>query len=127
MPATRVRGIRGAISVEANTPEAILAATRELLLALQRANGFEVDDLAAVFFTATPDLDAQFPAMAARQLGWTRVPLLCSVEMAVPTGVERVIRVLALWNTDRRPEEIVHVYLREAARLRPDLLEETLR
>lgn len=116
-----VRGIRGAISVEANTAEAILAATRELLLTLQRANGFAVDELASILFTATPDLDAQFPALAARQLGWTQVPLLCAQELPVPTGVPRVIRVLIHWNTDRRPEEIVHVYLREAARLRPDL------
>lgn len=116
-----LRGIRGAISVEANTPEAILDATRELLVALQAANGFAVEDLASVFFTATPDLNAQFPALAARRLGWTQVPLLCAREMDVPTGVPRVIRVLIHWNTDRRPEEIVHVYLREAARLRPDL------
>jgi chorismate mutase len=120
-----LRGIRGAITVEANTAEAILAATRELLLALQRANGFQVEEIASIFFTATPDLNAQFPALAARQLGWTQVPLLCSVEMDVPTGVPRVIRVLVHWNTDRRGDEIVHVYLRDAARLRPDLLEGT--
>lgn len=124
MAATCLRGIRGAISVEANTPEAILAATRQLLTALQAANGFKPEELASIFFTATPDLDAQFPAMAARQLGWTQVPLLCAVEMNVPTGVPRVIRVLVHWNTSRGQGDLVHVYLGEAARLRPDLLEE---
>jgi chorismate mutase len=117
----RVRGIRGAIRVEANTAEAILNAARTLLEELTSANTLESDDVAAVVFTCTPDLDAAFPAEAARILGWNRVPLLCSREMDVPGAMSRVLRVLMLVNTTAAQEEIVHVYLGEAERLRPDL------
>lgn len=88
---------------------------------MQAQNGFQTDELAAIFFTVTQDLTAAFPAEAARQLGWTDVPLITSVEMNVPNAIPRVVRVLALWNTARPLHAIKHVYLGEAARLRPDL------
>ncbi len=117
----RVRGIRGAVQVEANTPEAILDAARRLVTEMVRANGVEPDDVAAVIFTCTSDLNATFPAEAARALGWDRVPLLCSREMEVPGSLPRVLRVLMLVNTTLAQDEVVHVYLGEAERLRPDL------
>ncbi len=115
------RGVRGAITVDENSESAILGATRELLDALVTANGLRPAEVASVFFTATPDLDASFPARAARQLGWADVPLLDAVEMAVPGALSCCIRVLIHWNTDRPAGAIRHVYLREAAVLRPDL------
>jgi len=115
------RGIRGATTVEANEAGAILAATRELLQALVAAHGLDVRDLASVIFTVTPDLDAAFPARAARDIGWTEVPLLDALEIPVPGSLPRCIRVLIHWNTDRRQDEVEHVYLRGAQALRPDL------
>lgn len=117
----KVHGIRGAVQVEANTPEAILDAARRLITEMVGANGVEPDDVAAVIFTCTSDLDATFPAEAARALGWDRVPLLCSREMDVPGSMPRVLRVLMLVNTTLTQDEVVHVYLGEAERLRPDL------
>ncbi len=117
-----VRGIRGAITVEQDTPEEILAATRRLLEAiLERNNIRDPAELAALIFTVTEDLSSAFPAEAARQLGMNRVPLLSAREVPVPGSLPRVIRILALWNTDAPPEAIRHVYLGEAQRLRPDL------
>lgn len=117
-----VRGIRGAITVEEDTPEAIHQATRELLLKMLEANGIQsYEELAAVIFTVTEDLTSAFPAEAARQIGMHRVPLLSAREVLVPGSLPRVIRVLALWNTDTPQEKVRHVYLREAVRLRPDL------
>ncbi len=116
-----LRGIRGAITVEENTAAAIAEAVTELLQTLQAQNDFSLADVAGVFFTATPDLDADFPAAAARQAGWDQVPLLCAVEMNVPGSLGRCIRVLVLVNTHRRQEEMSHVYLRDARVLRPDL------
>ena len=116
-----VRGIRGATSVRANTREAIVEASAELLRAVAEANGVERDRIAAVFFTTTPDLNAEYPALAAREAGWVDVPLLCGHEMDVPGGLPRCLRLLVLVNTDLAPGEIRHVYLREAAALRPDL------
>jgi len=116
-----VRGVRGATSVPEHTRPAILAATRELLQGLQDRNGFVPDDLASILFTATPDLDAAFPAEAARELGWTQVPLMSAVEIGVPGAPPRIVRVLLHWNTTRGPHEIHHLYLGEARRLRPDL------
>ncbi|MYB41257.1 MAG: chorismate mutase [Chloroflexi bacterium] len=116
-----VRGIRGATSVRANTREAIIDAATELLQAVVDANEIEHSHVASVFFTTTPDLDAEFPAVAAREAGWTNVPLLCGHEMAVPGALPRCMRLLMHVNTDRPPEEIRHVYLHEAAALRPDL------
>jgi chorismate mutase len=119
-----VRGIRGATTTEHNTAEQILAATRELLTEMQATNGFEAEDLASAYFTVTADLDAAFPAKAARQLGWQHVPLLDAVEIPVPDSLPRCIRVLLLWNTTLSQEAIKHVYLQEARRLRPDLVSE---
>ena len=117
-----VRGIRGAITVEEDTPEAIHQATRELLLKMLEANGIQsYEELAAVIFTVTEDLTSAFPAEAARQIGMHRVPLLSAREVPVPGSLPRVIRVLALCNTDTPQDRVRHVYLREAVRLRPDL------
>lgn len=117
-----VRGIRGATVAAENTPEAILSATRELLTAIVEANpGLKPEDIASAIFTVTPDLDAAFPAQAARQLGWQHVPLMCAREIPVPGSLPRCIRVLLHWNTDRPQHAIRPVYLRAAAGLRPDL------
>jgi len=117
-----VRGIRGAITVSEDQPEAIHAATRRLLTAILERNGIEDPaELAAIIFTVTEDLASAFPAEAARQLGMNRVPLLSAREVPVPGSLPRVIRILALWNTTKDPEAIQHVYLEEAAKLRPDL------
>lgn len=116
-----MRGIRGAVDASANTPEAILEATRRLMTALQDANRFRLEDVASVLFTATPDLDAEFPARAARDLGWQQVPLLCAQEIAKPGALARVIRVLITVETGLRQDEIVHVYLGETECLRPDI------
>ncbi len=115
------RGIRGATTVEANTAEAILDATGELLAAMAEANGLAAEDIASAVFTVTADLDAAFPAQAARQLGWHQVPLLDAREIPVPGSLPRCVRVLLHWNTSRSQAEIRHVYLRGAAGLRPDL------
>jgi chorismate mutase len=114
------RGVRGATTATANTAEAMLAATRELLLALVEANGMEVEDIASVHFTTTADLNATYPALAARHLGWYDVALLCSQEIDVPGGLGRCLRVLIHWNTRQRPHQIRHVYLHDAVSLRPD-------
>jgi chorismate mutase len=117
-----IRGIRGATAVAVDEAEAILAATRELLTAMLAANpGLEPDDIASIFFTLTHDLRTVHPALAARQLGWGQVPLLCAQEIPVPDGLPRCIRVLIHWNTDLLQREIHHVYLGAAATLRPDL------
>ncbi|MDQ7841103.1 MAG: chorismate mutase [bacterium] len=117
----RILGVRGAITVESNTAEAIREATRTLLAEMVRANDVETDEIAAVIFTLTTDLNAAFPAEGARQMGWTAVPLLSSTEIAVPGALERCLRVLMLVNTSRSQGEITHVYLRGAEALRPDL------
>jgi len=114
----RCRGIRGATTVERNTKEDILEATRELVEQMVAANGVEVDDIACVMFTTTADLDAEFPAAAARQMGWTQVALLCGHEMTVPDSLPRCLRVLMLYNTEKSAAEIVHVYIRGAAKLK---------
>ena len=114
------RGIRGATTVTENTEEAILAATRELLVNLIWFNGITPEDLASAYFTTTLDLNASYPALAARRLGWYDVALLCGHEMDVPDGLPFCIRVLLHWNTTKPANELVHVYLREAKRLRPD-------
>ncbi len=115
------RGIRGAICVDINDAGAIVAATRELLERIVAANNVATEDIASVIFTATPDLNAAYPARAARDMGWVNVPLMCTQEMAVTDGLPRCIRVLVLWNTDRPADQIHHVYLGEARNLRPDL------
>ncbi len=117
------RGIRGATTVTENTAEAIAEATRDLLQQIIKANAVRVEDIASVFFSTTPDLNAEFPALAARQLGavWHDVALMCGHEMAVPHGMKMCLRVLIHWNTTRRADEIQHVYIRGAVNLRPDL------
>ncbi|MGE5509517.1 MAG: chorismate mutase [Chitinophagales bacterium] len=116
-----VRGIRGATTAPANTPDAILTATRELLETLLAVNHLSVDDLCSAIFTATPDLTAEFPAAAARQLGWTTTPLLDAVEIDRPGALPGCIRVLLHVNTDLPQKAMRHAYLRGAAQLRPDL------
>jgi chorismate mutase len=114
------RGIRGATTVKANAREAILEATTELLLAMVEANDIQPENLASAIFTTTPDLNAEFPALAARELGWNGVALLCGHEMAVPGSLPMCLRILLHVNTDRSADQIVHVYLRGAKVLRPD-------
>lgn len=117
-----VRGIRGATTASQDQVEAILSATRELLDAIQAANPtLDPADLASVLFTTTDDLSAAFPAKAARQLGWTAVPLMCAREIPVPGSLPHCIRVLLHWNTDLPQSAVRHVYLGEAAALRSDL------
>ena len=123
---TACRGIRGATTVTENDANAILGATQELLEQIVAQNDVRTEDVASVIFTATPDLDAAYPAVAARRLGWTHTSLICVQEMVVPGSLSRCIRVLVHWNTDRAIDEICHVYLREARRLRPDRLNGTL-
>jgi len=118
-----VRGIRGAITANSNTAEEICRATTELLKAIVARNEIDIKDIASIFFTTTPDLNADFPASAARELGWHLVPLLCAREIDVPTGMPRLIRVLIHVNTEKTQEEIKHLYLGEAAILRPDLVD----
>jgi len=115
-----VRGIRGAIIVAANTEHAIFEATRQLLAQIAQANDVDTDEIAAAFFTTTPDLNAAFPAEASRQLGWQNVALMSGTEIDVPGALARCIRVLVLWNTPRSQGEIVHIYLNGAEVLRPD-------
>jgi len=114
------RGVRGATTADTNTPDAILKATRELLALLIRQNGIRQEDVASVIFTTTGDLDAEFPALAARQLGWFEPALMCFHELDVPGSLRRCIRILIHWNTDKSGPEIVHVYVKNAADLRPD-------
>ncbi len=114
------RGVRGAITVKNNDAEEILEATRELLYTMVVANNMSVDDIASIYLTTTTDLNATYPALAARQLGWFDLALMCGHEMAVPDGLPRCIRVLIHWNTTKTAQEIKHVYLREAKALRPD-------
>lgn len=117
------RGIRGAITVEENSAEAILTATREMLYIMIQANGIDPDDVASAILTTTRDLTATYPALAARQLGWYDVALLCGHEMDVPGGLARCVRALVHWNTTKSAAEIIHVYLRGAKDLRPDRTE----
>ncbi|MCU0640543.1 MAG: chorismate mutase [Candidatus Margulisbacteria bacterium] len=113
-----VRGIRGAITVTHNDKAEILAATKELLQKMVADNALVIDAIATAVFTATPGLNAEFPAVAAREIGWNDTPLLCTQEIAVPGGLPNCIRILLLVNTDKKPQEIKHVYLREAVNLR---------
>ena len=116
------RGIRGATTVTANTREAIVEATRELLDELVRANEIRPEDVASAYFTTTSELNAEFPAVAARNgLGWTNVALMCGHEMDVPGSLRMCLRILLHVNTERAQAEVCHVYLRGAAVLRPDL------
>lgn len=118
-----LRGIRGATTVEADEPELILEATRELLRTMLDANGVDdFDAIAGIFFTSTPDLVSAFPAEAARELGMNMVPLICNQEIPVPNRLPRAVRVMLQVNTGKRQHEMQHIYLREAVSLRPDLV-----
>jgi chorismate mutase len=117
-----VRGIRGATTVDRDEAAAILEATEELVREIVASNDLKAEDVASALFTVTPDLRAEFPAAAARRMGWTMVPLLNFTEIGVPGRLERCIRVLVHVNTERGQQEMVHVYLREAVSLRPDLV-----
>ncbi len=113
------RGIRGATTVEHNTREEILAATTEMLQILIQRNALQAEDIASAIFSVTDDLDAEFPALAARKLGWTEVALMCSREIPVPHSLRKCIRVLLHVNTTRSAAEIQHVYIHGAVTLRP--------
>ncbi len=115
-----MRGLRGATVAAANTAEAICGATRELLLALVAANQLDPDDIASLIFTTTPDLTAAPPARAVRELGWYDLAMLCIREMETDAGLQRCIRVLLHWNTEKKASEVCHVYLHDATQLRPD-------
>ena len=117
-----LRGVRGATTVAANDAALILTATRELLEEVVLVNGIAEDDVASVIFTTTPDLNAVYPAQAARQMGWQRVALMGAQEIQIPDGLQMCIRVLVHWNTDKSQDELQHVYMHGAERLRPDLL-----
>ena len=119
---TACRGIRGAITVESNTREAILEATRELLGEIVRVNDIRREDVASAYFTTTTDLNAEFPAVVARNdFGWTNIALMCGHEMDVPGSLRMCLRILLHVNTDKTQDQICHVYLRGAAVLRPDI------
>ena len=112
------RGIRGAPTVDNNTKEDILNAGKELLQKMIHANGLQPENVACAKFTTTQDLDAEFPAAAARQLGWSNTALLCAQEMNVPGSLQRCLRILILYNTEKSADEIVHVYIKGATTLK---------
>ncbi|HHT63385.1 MAG: chorismate mutase [Bacillota bacterium] len=116
-----VRGVRGAISVENNSREEIRKATQELLQKIVEKNEIDITDIASAFFSVTTDLDAEFPARFAREIGWHHVPMMCGWEMNVPGSAKGIIRVMLHINTDKTQKEIKHIYLKEAEKLRPDL------
>ncbi|TAL38064.1 MAG: chorismate mutase [Spirochaetes bacterium] len=116
-----VRGIRGATTVERNRREDIVERTMELLGVMLEKNAIDVADIASAVFSVTDDVSAEFPAVAARKLGWIYTPLFCTREIPVPGSLERCIRVLLHVNTDKRQDEMVHAYLYGAIKLRPDL------
>jgi len=116
-----IRGVRGAVQVNHNDPFAILQAAEEVMCALIEANEIQRESVAAVFFTVTRDLDSAFPAEVRSKIGWDLVPFLCGVEIPVPESLERVIRVLILFDTGLSQEEVRHQYLGAAGALRPDL------
>jgi len=116
-----VRAIRGAVQVEADDRDAILEATAELVTAVMNRNDLTPDDVISVLFTVTQDLTAEFPALAARKIGFHAVPLMCATEIPVPGAMPRVVRLMAHVETDRPRSEIQHVYLRGAGALRLDI------
>ncbi|TDX53315.1 chorismate mutase [Orenia marismortui] len=117
-----IRGIRGAITVMNNDKNEILSATKELLEEIVESNNIDQDMIASVIFSMTSDLNQAFPAVAAREIGWTAVPLFCSQELEVEGALKKCIRVLIHYNTNKKADEIRHIYLREAKKLRPDLI-----
>jgi chorismate mutase len=121
-----VRGIRGATTIESNNQEEIIKRTKELLITLKKENDFKIEDIVSTFFSATPDLNAAFPARAARELGWHKAPLFDMQEIEVPGSLPKCIRVLIQINCQKSQTEIKHCYLRGAKILRKDLVKETL-
>ena len=121
MHMTAVRGIRGAIRVDQNESGPILEASKTLLLKMVKENGIAPEDIVSIFLTTTEDINAEFPAYAARDLGWTEVPLLCAQEMKVPHSMKMLLRILIHVNSSRPQRDIKHQYLGEAQKLRPDL------
>ena len=117
------RGVRGATTADSNSRDDILTATRQLLALMIHINDISPDDVASAIFSSTEDLNAEFSALAARQLGWLDVPLICTHEINVPGSLDLCVRILLHWNTDKRQDEVTHVYTKEAIRLRPDLSE----
>lgn len=118
-----MRGVRGATTVIEDQTDQVLAATQELLETILTANpGMQTDDIASILFTVTNDISSAFPALAARRIGWDSVPMVCAREIPVPGSLPRCIRVMLHWNTDAPQNAIRHIYLREAVKLRPDLV-----
>ena len=115
---SEVRAIRGATTSPSNSSEEILAATTEMLDLITKENSLKVDDIISAFFTTTQDLNAEFPPVAARKMGWGNVALMCSHEMKVPGALQKCIRVMVHVNTDKNPSDIVNIYLRDAVNLR---------
>ena len=115
---TKVRAIRGATTSDNNTKDDIVEATREMLISLVESNDLKKEDVISAFFTTTKDLNTQFPAVAARKIGWTEVALMCSHEMFVPDAQEKCIRVMVHVNTDKSSHDINNVYLKDAVNLR---------
>ncbi|NJM41303.1 MAG: chorismate mutase [Anaerolineae bacterium] len=119
-----LRGVRGATVVRENTKEAIIDGTREMLQRLIEVNGIEAEDICSAFFSTTSDLNAEFPAVAARGLGWTDCALMCFHDMTVPGALARCVRVMVHWNTTKTAKEIKHIYMNGAEKLRPDLIKQ---
>ena len=117
------RGVRGATTADSNSRDDILTATRQLLALMIHINEISPDDVASAIFSSTEGLDAEFPALAARQLGWLHVPLICTHEINVPGSLDHCVRILLHWNTEKKQDEVRHVYTKEAIKLRPDLSE----
>lgn len=122
---TQCRGLRGATVAEDNTDAAIYEATREMLSILIESNQIEEKNVACAYFTVTPDLNAAFPAAAARQLGWNNTALMCATEIPVPGSLPSCVRVLILLNTDKEPQDLVNVYLKGTEALRSQGVETT--
>ncbi len=116
-----LRGVRGATTVDSNDKDEIITKTGEMIRAVIERNRIQIDDIASAIFTVTDDIDEEFPAVAARKLGWIYTPLLCTREIPVKGSLQKCIRVLLHINSDLKQDEIIHVYLHEAKKLRPDL------
>lgn len=119
-----VRAIRGATTVENNDANEIIGETKKLLLEIAERNNISEDDIISIIFTITKDLNAAFPAVAARQMGWTSVSLLCSYEIDVPGSLKKCVRAMMHVNSDKSNSEMKHIYLNGARVLRPDLVKE---
>jgi chorismate mutase len=115
-----VRGVRGASTVSQNTKEDIVQETKGLLASMVSDNGINAEDIASILFTLTPDLNAEFPAVAAREMGFSDVPLICAAEIPVSGSLASCVRILIHWNTDKPATDIQHIYIKGAATLRPD-------